>query len=107
MRIKRQKKTCSAQWYETHHDVSGHAETTAPVHCTHDARARGLCWGHYTQKRRGQEFHSLERVVTQEQLPPVRVDPSCAAELRKEAEANGVSLYAIVQLILESWAKSR
>lgn len=100
-RTRKVKKACSATWFADDLAVK-HGDRTG---CSRDARARGLCWGHYQQQRRGQPYGPLEHLDTQVVLPTPRVSKACAEKLQATATLEGVSLYAIIQRILERYTQ--
>lgn len=67
--------------------------------------ARGLCYGHYRRLMRGKPVDTPLRAKGDEtvELPGTRVPKEVYLAIETEAEARGISIYAMEQVILNEW----
>lgn len=75
--------------------------------CPEVAIAKGYCRNHYVMLRRGSDPMAAPRAKreagTEMLNVPTRLAPGNIAQLQAEADARGVSMYALVRDILEDW----
>lgn len=80
--------------------------------CTHPARSRGLCVGHYARLRAGKALDTplgAPGPPRGEPIEPIGTHLALTSkrELEAYAKREGVSLYALLRRIVEEWLEVR
>lgn len=73
--------------------------------CREDARASGMCWGHYQQQRRGVTLKPIRATNLVRFNAGPRVSEAAAQVIEERAKRLKLPVYQVISRVLEAWAK--